>query len=498
MSFKLTEEQLAIVEHCKSGKDLIVQAYAGASKTTTLSFVSKELEKQGKRGIYLAFNKDIAAEAKSKMASSVTCCTVHSLAYRNTSKELIDKLKFSMPYPTNLVTKYNIKDVLLKFKLKGDNEIKDKRIKATQILQMARNTVKEYCNSADDKINKSHVILVDFGLGIVISGRDKLEKDVLRVAKKVWKDIIDENSTYPLTHDAYLKLFSLGDCNLDYDYVMMDELQDTAPSTLVILNKQKCQKIGVGDHYQSIYQWRGAINAMDEFEGVDVLYLTKSFRFGNQVVGLANEILNYSGATKPLRGNDNVHTPLTPDVYNCYIYRTNQGALEQYINLASRGIKAHLSVNADEIKCFVQHYFSLDKGFDIKKPHALLNGFSKTSEIKEYLEENEDGDLKKFVNICDKNGYRIIEYLDNNTPVDQADCIIMTAHKVKGLEFDTVYIGDDFKVVNKDDEITSSEMELNLMYVSVTRAKKYINANNLRRFYRLLQSENLSDVVLDW
>ena len=39
-----------------------------------------------------------------------------------------------------------------------------------------------------------------------------------------------------------------------------------------------------------------------------------------------------------------------------------------YIQLLNDGIKPYLNVNVDEIKQFVQHYFGLDKGWDIIIP----------------------------------------------------------------------------------------------------------------------------------
>ena len=43
-----------------------------------------------------------------------------------------------------------------------------------------------------------------------------------------------------------------------------------------------------------------------------------------------------------------------------------------YIQLLNDGVKPYLNVNVDEIKQFVQHYFGLDKDWDIKRPHPLL------------------------------------------------------------------------------------------------------------------------------
>lgn len=493
MTFKPTEEQQAIIDYALTGDNLIVQAYAGCGKSSSLALVGKALQTQNKRGMYFAFNKDIATEAKSKMPSNVECSTVHSLAYRNTDKKLINKLKYKSIFPSQLAEKYGIDffKVVVKTPM-GD--IEDKVFSPTQILTMVKNTVKMYCNSADDNIEKHHVAIVDMGHTTIIQGLSELVNLVLKYAKMHWKDVINHKSETPLTHDAYLKLYSMSDCKLNVDFLMVDESQDVNPCILKIIERQECQKILVGDDFQSIYQWRGAVNAMDLFT-YERLYLTKTFRFGEQMSALANTILSYSGAEKPLIDNGDKYKEYKKTTYDCYIYRTNQGALEMYIQLLNDGVKPYLNVNVDEIKQFVQHYFGLDKGWDIKRPHPLLTGFNKTNEVMAYLDENDDVDLAKFVNLCINNGYGIIHKLDNMPNIHLADCIIMTAHKSKGLEYDSVFIGDDFQLVyeNENNELVVNDnpMELNLVYVAVTRAKKYIDCVNLKPFFLAVTDDEL-------
>ena len=63
-----------------------------------------------------------------------------------------------------------------------------------------------------------------------------------------------------------------------------------------------------------------------------------------------------------------------------------------------------------------------------------------------------------------------------------ADIVFSTAHKAKGLEFDTVRLADDFNIETLSNSqptpVCYSTDERNLMYVAVTRAKKRLILND--------------------
>lgn len=75
----LTDEQSNAVDLFKTSRALKISAFAGTGKTSTLTAVAKSTSKSG---LYLAFNKSTASEAKAKFPPSVDCKTTHSLAFR--------------------------------------------------------------------------------------------------------------------------------------------------------------------------------------------------------------------------------------------------------------------------------------------------------------------------------------------------------------------------------------------------------------------------------
>src|SRR5260370_33543798 len=73
------EEQQRAVAFFQKGEGLRIDAYAGTGKTTTLQLLAASSQKHG---LYLAFNRSIADEAKDRFPARVTCATSHSLAFR--------------------------------------------------------------------------------------------------------------------------------------------------------------------------------------------------------------------------------------------------------------------------------------------------------------------------------------------------------------------------------------------------------------------------------
>jgi superfamily I DNA/RNA helicase len=122
--------------------------------------------------------------------------------------------------------------------------------------------------------------------------KKKLMGVVLKNAIILWEGRIDLNSIVLSTHDTYLKLWQLSKPQLPYKVIYLDECQDSTMCVFDIIKIQKTAKIIlVGDARQMIYSWRGSVNVMDKIEGSVQCKLTKSFRFGQKIADIANNIL---------------------------------------------------------------------------------------------------------------------------------------------------------------------------------------------------------------
>jgi superfamily I DNA/RNA helicase len=296
-NFTPTAEQTNIVNAALTGENVTVKALAGTGKTSTLALIAEALGK--KRIAYIAFNKDIAAEASSKMPG-VDARTAHSFAYRaiNPRKRGKDVRNSHTPsWKANGIL--GIKAALY-FDAEGEQ---DALLKSSTLAAAANETVKKFCQSADFEIARKHVPFQD---GLSKVGQAKLAEYILPFAQKAWELAVDK-SAMDFTHDHYLKLMHLEGCQIAADVILFDEAQDANPVIAAIVAAQtKAQVIAVGDENQAIYGFTGAINALDNFEAKHVLPLTKSFRFGPAIAATANKLLAKLPTELRVEGHDPV------------------------------------------------------------------------------------------------------------------------------------------------------------------------------------------------
>ena len=90
LEMKPTQEQEKVITLSGEGKSFKVLAYAGCGKTATLIEAAKAIK--GK-GLYIAFNRANALEAKRKFKGYADAATVHSLAYQALGVHYKDRIE---------------------------------------------------------------------------------------------------------------------------------------------------------------------------------------------------------------------------------------------------------------------------------------------------------------------------------------------------------------------------------------------------------------------
>jgi F-box protein 18 (helicase) len=457
----LTDEQQGVVNSAAS--ELVVNAYAGTGKTTTLRAYAAARPQQ--RMLYLAFNKVTASEAAASFPPNVTCRTIHSLAYTAVGHRYRHKLG----------------------PLRASDIMRLYQGVTAAMAELLVQTLTSYMVSADDSIALEHV-----PADLALSDRQQFAG----AARRLWTDMMDDAKSTPLPHDGYLKIYQLTRPVLwrRHDVILLDEAQDTNPVTADIVLRQRCGKVLVGDRHQSIYGFRGSINAMAMMPRAEAHYLTRSMRFGEPVARAATLLLQtMKDETHAITGMGRMSaTPGQVDRSQPYaiISRSNASVFAQAVKAIDQS-KVHFVGG-------VQNYL-LGKLTDVHNiwsgrpdlvQDAFYRDFGDIESLALHGRETGDKEILSLVSVVREYRAALPGLIATVTgaaceqPGD-ADILLMTAHRSKGLEFDQVLLDDDFHdLVDKQGkpnkgalDAQAFEQEINLLYVGMTRARRALELN---------------------
>ena len=446
----------------------IVEAYAGASKTTSIVESFRYVPK-GKKTIVLAFNKIIQEELKARAPSYVEATTFHSLGLRAI------KQKFgNVEIDDNKV--FDIIKSLISYKVEHD-VIVNICDTVAYCKYMLQDTPSQIDNIIDNfGIDTCEIDRKEFiSLVIKTLGKDKIQTNKIDFNDMCW---------FPFVHNLFLG---------NYDYVYVDEVQDLNKSQMVMA-KKVCKSIGgriiaVGDTYQTLYSWRGAdTSILDEIkkeEKTKILSLPISYRCPKKVIELAKywvpDIECPYNAKEGEVKDINLNSLYKLAKPGCFVLsRTNAPLIKICMEFIKSGVKANI------------------RGRDVGKQLNSLIKKSKKKQIKAFLtwlekwKDDEVDRLKEknintenvldryecLINLCEEcktlDEVQIkVNDLFNDT--DENNLIILsTVHRAKGLERDEVFIlkytmnlwlEEKLKLIEKPNE------SANIAYVSATRTK---------------------------
>ncbi|ELA08949.1 DNA helicase [Moraxella macacae 0408225] len=480
-----TDEQQEALNIALTRQSFKIVAYAGAGKTSTLKLIGDNLRGSG---MYLAFNKAIANEAAQKFSDNVNCRTFHSLAFRHSDRKITAKLQLPRFSPQRLAYDLGIIPIQVKRQTEGKSQFIT--LSAERQATFVADAVSHFCSTHASYPAPRHLPLPDW---LSPSDAESLRDTLYPFVEKRWLQSIDPYHNAGIGHDIYLKLWALSDPIIPADFILFDEAQDADPLMMGILKNQPCQVIFVGDAHQQIYEWRGAINAIKNLPLPQTL-LTQSFRFGEEIANVANVFLTALQEKVPLRGNPNIQSKLSKslvtDQKDAILCRTNAGAMVKLLTGLKRGHKVALQADTDRMLKFNQSAERLKKGqpaFGVPE----LAYFRNWHEVQSYAETNEGSDFKTFVKLVDEYSTQTIERaIHSLTPPSQADYIISTAHKAKGLEWMRVQIDDDFHYDLNNQVVKITPEELRLLYVACTRAKLDLDIFHIQDLVNALQRGN--------
>ena len=482
--FHPTEEQRAIIHSDLSpGETLKIMAFAGTGKTSTL--VAYARARPGMRFLYVAFNKSVQMEAAARFPSNVVARTSHALAFRT----------HGHPHKDRLVPGFRANTVMQALGLKRYEDAR-----------FTMETLAGYLVSAAPKVAGWHI---PRQARVFYEQRKCPPPDFVDLANRLGRRMCDKSDTLiGMLHDGYLKLYQLSNPVLDFDCILLDEAQDINPVTAAIVlaqarsghGRRPASIILVGDSHQQIYSFRGARDTLKKIKTTKTMYLTRSFRFDNNIARVANMVLStFKGETRPIMGTArNKPKPKWDAGRYTAIARTNATVFDKAVQL----IKTHTlgfvggaqTYRLNSLKDV--YYLYAGNRAQIKDPY--IKGFSDYSGLKAYAAAVEEIELLGICKVVEKYGGRLPILVNTLAaramdPKD-AQVTLTTAHKSKGLQWANVLLMGDFLDLVEDDQLIDptglDPDEFNLIYVAMTRTifrLHFDKESTLPAFIKLVQ-----------
>lgn len=492
-----SEYQKNIFDFVANGKgNGIVSAVAGSGKTTTIVEAMKGVSGST---LFLAFNKSIATELKLK---GVNASTFHSLCYgpvtrflnvRNVDSDkvrgLVAEYKAALDPRKNPMGLHKLDRVEFPMFQNVDNFWNYGSF-ATKLVGLARN----------------------MGVGVLIADEFAVWEDLvahhdLKTEKgNVWDGIkfarelfrVSEESNLIDFDDLLYKAIKL-DINLpQYDFVFVDEAQDTNPVQIAIIKKVVAnggRVIFVGDDAQAIYGFRGAgsdsMQLLTEAFDCVALPLTITYRCPVSVVEYAKRwVSELEAAPGAVDGEvQHLDTDWDPSLFEAHDMVVCRMSAP-LVKLAYKCVKANKRVYivgkeiGDSLKSLVKQMGASDIDTLVNRLNAYFD--------REIAKLDTDKDAPKIAALEDKQdallflcsilteNKRTVETL--NASIDYLFAArdgatrMCTIHKAKGLEADNVFwlnsSASEFIKSTWAKQEWQKKQEDNLQYVAATRAKK--------------------------
>jgi len=459
MPLSPTAEQESILALARdTDANLSLNAYAGCGKTATLEMIEKVVPKRPI--LYLCFNKKIADDATRRMLSTTTVRTFNSLGHRIWAASLgAKKISLDARKSQNL------------FK-----EIIDETPRRDQGPLW------------DSYWNVIHGVGLAKALGYIPEGKYPSAKRL--ISQSAFHSSLEETPD-DLTADLidavlHRSIQAAYAGNIDYNdqvympglfggtfprfpLVLVDEAQDLNPVNHALLNKLiKHRAIFVGDPWQSIYGFRGAVQGgmakLAEDFSTTPADLSVSFRCPQAVVEAARwrvpkfKWIKKGGHVESLTELDSSDIPDDSAIIcrnNAPLFRVAMGLL-----IAGRSVTVSGSEIGPKLIGIMKKLGPEDMGTT-----SLL------AAIDDWLAEKVDKgsttapDLAECMRVFASHGTSLstaIRYAEHLF-AQKGTIRLMTIHKAKGLEFPTVYFLDPF--LCRDDE-----QDNNCRYVAQTRS----------------------------
>ena len=432
--FKLDDHHRQYINkhNFKTNDVVAIQSVAGSGKTTTLMTLAKT--HKAKRILYIAFNKSLITEIKQK---------VYTQGLKNLFPMTFDSLLYQM---------------FIAIKKRDPNIITLKPQNVAQFVpwlqgkpyKMKSGIIRHYnqfCNDA------RFTDMEDFC-------RDQLGKK-RPLLEQLWKKSEEgEFHTFEnLRKFAQKEHWFNPYIDKTYDMIMIDETQDFDMSMLrMLLDDTTIPKLFVGDPKQSIYEFRGCINAFLHMPD-DALKIEfySTFRVGEPACSIIRkQFSNCWMISKSM--NETILEPYSKWLGESYVY-------------LFRNWKTLLMTASSLKLIWINNY---------EKKVEEIRNLHKKLEFTFSLDEQFEDDLPKFLkSITTYELDNMLHSIESNmVDKDKANIKLFTVHSYKGLESEYVRLSDD---IERDEET--------VYYVALTRGfKRILTPIDVEYFEKLISN----------
>lgn len=465
------EQQAAIDFAVQSEANGIISALAGAAKTSTLEMIASAL--RNTPILCLAFNKRIAEEMKKRLPSNTKAATLNSVGHGAWAARIGKKLQLETKGKGYSILTWAI-DRLPKGQVKEAYEAFAETLKIFKQTRIAG-----YIPPRSFAADKSLISSTDFYASLEEEPSalqiQLVDDCLIESIRQAFEGIIDfDDQIYMPT------LF--GGVWPKFPLVLVDEAQDLNEINHKMIQHLVTKRIiAVGDKLQSIYVFRGALsNSMDQLKetfAMQELGLSVSFRCPIKVVESARfraPHMQWAPWAKPgvVETLESWNAKDIPDGA-AIVCRNNAPLLSCALKLIQNGRGVKL-VGTELGPQLVKALKKL--GDESLSQEQVLQAIERwrmerlrKSRSVEITEDKAEC-LRVFARFGDTLGAAIAyaEHVFSAAGPVQ----LLTIHKAKGLEWDTVYFLDPWRIPSKY-AITeeAKTQELNARYVAITRAK---------------------------
>lgn len=471
-----TPEQEAIVSFVRDRREsLLIDAGPGSGKTTTLVMAAHAMDPAPT--LCLAFNKKIAEEMAKRMPSHIQCATMNSIGHRAWGQHLSKRLTLSTDKSYKLVKAYG--EQFKGPEAKAYGEIFPSLLRAVRAAKSAG-----YIPHKFNTLGRTLISEADF--------LDSLDTDsaltsfFVEALNRILIESITQSFSGNIDFDDQIYMSGLfGGVFPKYPVIMVDEAQDLSPLNHEMLKLSfKERIIAVGDPNQGIYGFRGAhassMEVLKETFGMEELTLSVSFRCPRAVVQLCKVIK--PNMTSPSWAKEGIAKHLEewgpsdiPDGA-AIICRNNAPLFAVAMKLirAGRGVKlwgADIGAGMLKLMDKIAPNSITSAEFQTAIDSWMRNELTKLPETKHASVLDRAECLRVFaetgVTSEEAKAYAKLLFSAEG-PIN-----LMTGHKSKGLEFETVFFLDQHLIRTNPERNSPDQLkqELNLRFVIMSRAQ---------------------------